>query len=340
MQGIIYVFFAFCFILSANAQVISKIAFGSCINQNKRAPLFRDVLANDPDVFIFLGDNIYGDSESIEVLKHKYDKLASKPEFQALKDSCTVLATWDDHDFGVNDGGREYPSKEESRSLFFDFWNTPANAERRKHNGVYDAPIFGKDGKKVQIILLDTRYFRDPLLDGEGLLNFHKPNASDTVTLLGDEQWKWLKEQLLKPADIRIVASSIQFDTPGNGFEAWANFPHDKQKILSIIKQTKANGIVFISGDVHWGELSRWENQSVYPLYDVTASSINKQCWVVKDNPTRLGKATRKNNYGMISINWETAPPSILLQVFNKKNKVVCEHKTTLDEISFGDVAK
>src|SRR5690606_24925566 len=96
-------------------------------------------------------------------LKKKYDKLGSQPGYKKLLTICPVLATWDDHDYGVNDGGLEYPKREESQQIFLDFFGVGKDSPRRKQKGVYHAAMFGPEDKRVQVILLDTRYFRSPL---------------------------------------------------------------------------------------------------------------------------------------------------------------------------------
>ena len=68
-----------------------------------------------------IGDNIYGDSEDVAVLREKYGMLGAEPGFQTLRMQTPVLATWDDHDYGINDGGAEFVSKVESQKAFNDF---------------------------------------------------------------------------------------------------------------------------------------------------------------------------------------------------------------------------
>ena len=140
---------------------ISKIAFGSCSNQNNPLLIFDVVVKHQPDLFVFLGDNIYGDTDNMKTLQAKYDRLAAKATFQNLKKNVPIIATWDDHDYGQNDSGRHYPKKEESKELFLKFFDEPADSERRKHEGIYTSNMYENKGKKVQIILLDNRTFRD-----------------------------------------------------------------------------------------------------------------------------------------------------------------------------------
>ena len=141
-----------------------KIAFGSCINQNNALDILDTVLMYQPDVFVFLGDNVYADTREVDVFKNEYNKLKAKPSFNRLIDHVPVFATWDDHDYGENDAGKYYPLKEDSRQIFLDFWNVPDSSERRNHQGVYDAVFFSLDTLVIQLILLDTRSFRDNLV--------------------------------------------------------------------------------------------------------------------------------------------------------------------------------
>ncbi len=108
----------------------NRAAFGSCAHQDKEQPIWEQVLAYDPELFIFLDDNIYGDTTDMAVLQAKYDKLAAKPGFQKLRAKSRIVATWDDHDFGCNDAGREYPKKAESKDIFLRFWQEPQGSPR------------------------------------------------------------------------------------------------------------------------------------------------------------------------------------------------------------------
>ncbi|MGH7127599.1 MAG: alkaline phosphatase D family protein, partial [Planctomycetaceae bacterium] len=164
---------------------LSKIAFGSCARQGRPQPIWEAIVETEPEVFLFIGDNIYGDTTDMAELKAKWEMLGSEPGYQKLKETCPILAVWDDHDYGANDAGREYPKKRESQQIFVDFFEDPADSPRRQREGVYLAKTFGPEGKRVQIILLDTRYFRSPLSKsgrkyeaGSGVHGGYAPNLS------------------------------------------------------------------------------------------------------------------------------------------------------------------
>ena len=110
-----------------------KIAFGSCGKQTHPLPIFHEVIKQNPNLFIFLGDNIYGDTHDMDVLKKKYQELGAKGSYQHLIQNTEVLATWDDHDYGQNDAGKHYPRKVESKEIFLEFFKEPQNSERYKH---------------------------------------------------------------------------------------------------------------------------------------------------------------------------------------------------------------
>src|SRR4051812_22323610 len=104
---------------------LERIAFGSCADQDKPLPIFDTIAATKPELLLLIGDNIYADLDKSrkvtpEVIKEKYDTLAKLPGYQKLKAACPILATWDDHDLGKNDGGAEFPLKDESQKLFLD----------------------------------------------------------------------------------------------------------------------------------------------------------------------------------------------------------------------------
>jgi len=324
---------------------ITKIAFGSCGNQDKNQPILDLVTRYKPDMFLFLGDNIYGDTKDMKELKAKYDKLGAKPEYQRLKANTKIFATWDDHDFGWNDAGRHYPFKKESKEIFLNFFDEPANCERRTRNGIYTSYAFGNWGKRVQIIMLDTRTFRDDLLPYKGAVKEDKryfyeldyaPHTSKDSTLLGQDQWKWLEQQFMEPADLRIICSSTQFAIEYNGYEAWANFPSEQRKMLDLIRKTHAGGVIFLSGDVHYSEISSFKEEGLYPIYDFTSSGITSTWHFSTPNKNRIEGPVMENHFGLLTIDWEGKDPSLKMECIDVKNNPRFEFTVPIKSIQFG----
>lgn len=304
--------FLFCFLsFSVQAQNL-RIAFGSCAHQDQSLPILKQIGDLQPDYFIYLGDNIYGDTRDSAVLAGKYAQLGSNPNYQYLKSKTKVLATWDDHDYGENDAGKYYPMQNVSKSLFLRFFEEPLNSPRFEHPGIYTSYEIKRAGKKVQLILLDMRTFRSDLclydrqtMQKDSIFFYdldYIPCSGSDSTFLGEQQWKWLEQQLQKKADLRIIASSTQFGHSYNGYESWNNFPSEKDRMIHLIQKSRANGVFFISGDVHYAELSELKVDGLYPLYDLTASGISQSWHFATPNVNRIQGPVMENHFGLLTI--------------------------------------
>ena len=157
---------------------------------------------------------------------------------------------------------------------------------------------FIKD-KKILLIGLDTRYFRSAL---EGEKRNYQSTSDISKTILGKKQWQWLERTFQKEADIIILVSSIQILATNHGFEKWSNFPHEKERLLSLIKEF-GKPVVLVSGDRHKAGIYKQDN-----LYELTSSSLNKPLpkWLVEvwdeTDPLLLGTMHYDMNYGVINI--------------------------------------
>jgi len=302
-------------------QPLSVIAFGSCADQEKPQPFWETILARSPDLFLYIGDTDYADTRDMEEMRAAYRLLGAQPGYRKLKRHCPILATWDDHDYGENDAGAEYPKKIESERIFLDFFDMPPDAPRRERPGVYHVQHFGPPARRVQVILLDTRYFRSPLkrrlvrLNGDGP---YGENPDPGATLLGAAQWAWLEEQLRRPARLRLIASSIQVLAHEHHRERWGAFPHERQRLFRLIRETGAERVLFISGDRHHGELSRIDGVAGYPLYDLTASGLNvARGWRDEPNRYRVGRLCGDDHFGLIRLDWNHHDPIIFLELYD-----------------------
>lgn len=299
--------------LAENAS-LERIAFGSCLRQDRPQKIWNDILAVDPQLFLMIGDNVYGDVSSGEMreLKAAYAVLDANPDFRRARSSVPFMAIWDDHDYGANDAGAEFPLKEEAERLFRQFWQIPDTDPRAGRPGLYTSSIVGPPGRRVQIVLLDTRTFRSPLkrTDRRGARGKERylPDADPAKTILGPAQWAWLTEKLRRPADLRLVISSIQVLADGHGWERWGNLPKERQKLFDLIRETGAGRIVFLSGDRHRGALYRNADDSAYPLYEITSSSLNLPfADPAEIGPHQLGRTFGRANFGVIAIDWKAS---------------------------------
>jgi len=310
------------------ATVISRIAFGSCADQDKPLPIFETIAAARPELMLFLGDTMYADLDrrvevTPQVIRDKYTQLSRLPSFQKLQAACPrMLGTWDDHDYGINDAGAEWKHKAEAQQALLDFYKVPPDDPRRRREGVYHAQIFGPPGQRLQVILLDTRYHRSPLkkgaLDPRLRLAPYLPNTDPDATILGHEQWRWLEEQLQQPAELRLLVSSIQVLADEHPFEKWANFPRERERLYELLRRTGAEGVLILSGDRHHGEISLDTRVLDYPLYDITASGFNQasKTWRAPErNSRRVAAMPYGDHFGWIAVDWKQPDPQILVQL-------------------------
>lgn len=305
----------------------TRFALGSCLWDTGGAPVLDVVMAAKPQAFVWLGDNIYGDTRDMALLASKYKILGDNPRFKALKAMCPQLPIWDDHDYGENNAGTEYPQKVASQKIFQDFWGVPAVDPRRQRAGIYDSRIFGSGERKVQFILLDGRYNRTA----------SKEDVNGTM--LGEAQWKWFAEQLAVPSAIKVVCSGIQVVPDEHGFEGWFEFAKEHKRLYDTIKASKAPGVFFVSGDQHWAELSKAPGVLGYPAYDLTASSLDRT-YPLPVNSRRVGAATPDPNFGMIVIEWDAATPVIRFQIRSATDgRSILDHAVPLAELKQPGVA-
>ena len=318
----------------SEAAPVSRFAFGSCAGQDEPQPIWDAVLAESPEVWIWAGDNVYGDTEDMQVLRAKYGRLLGQPGYQRLRETgIPILGTWDDHDFGVNDGGTEYPQKKASQQVFLDFFGVAEDSPRRQREGVYHAQTFGDPGQRVQVIVLDTRYHRSPLLTypryADSDRRVYRPDSDPESTVLGEEQWAWLQRQLLEPAELRLIVSSIQVVSGEHRFEKWMNFPRERRRFLDLLRTTQAEGVVVLSGDRHHAELSRLHVPDFYPLYDLTSSGLNKSSPRTgaaaqrpqEPNRHRIGRTFRGHHFGVVEVDWEQPDPQVRLSIVNQQGE-------------------
>lgn len=298
------------------------IAFGSCNNQNLKNPLWDDILDNKPSYWIWGGDNIYSDTDNMSLMKNHYNKLLNQKEYQILKKQMSVHGTWDDHDYGLNDGGLEFEAKDKSQQLFLDFLEVPPNHQRRKRKGVYYSQLIEGSKGKIKLIILDTRYFRSALSPSKNPKARYEPNKGKEGTMLGVEQWNWLDKEIKNSnADFNLIVSSIQFVSKEHGYEKWANMPHETEKLLNMISKYKAKGVIILSGDRHISEFSKINLSGLtYPLVDFTSSGLTHAYsnFTSEPNQNRIGYVVSDLSFGLLKFNFKTK--TVIMQMRGDNN--------------------
>ena len=319
--------------------LLTRVAFGSCLHQDDPQPVWDAISEAQPDLFLLIGDSIYLDTTNAVEKAEAYERQRSNPGFREFLKTCPAWwGVWDDHDYGYNDAGGEYPQRELSQNLFLEFVGEPESSPRWTREGLYGARLYGPPGRQVQIILLDTRSFRgplrrmDPRMPGEGP---YEATTNRAATLLGPQQWIWFREQLRRPAQVRLIVSGIQVVAQDHHWEKWMNFPHERRLLLDMISDTEGDGIIFLSGDRHHAELSMLSAGAPYPLYDLTSSSLNMKpdTPLAEINPLRVSQVYDGDNFGLVSIDWAKPDPLITLEIRSDRGETVIQHSFGLSAI-------
>jgi alkaline phosphatase D len=301
------------------------IAFGSCNKLDKPQHMFDAIAANNPNLWIWLGDIIYADTTNMKVLAAEYKQLKTGPEYRKLRAKAQIVGIYDDHDFGTNDCGKGYPMKKQSKKCLMDFLDVPNNSPLRKREGSYQSYTFGQGGQKIKVIIMDTRYFRDTLYKDPTNQHRYLPNVKGDI--LGEAQWKWLEHELkTSDASLNILCSSIQVLSDEHSFEKWGNFPNCRKRLLSIIAQSKPKNLMILSGDRHMAEVSKMDIGLPYPLYDFTSSGLTHiRSGTTEANRLRDGNMIVKKNFGLLKIRWDGDHPTVTMQVRGLQNEMYQE---------------
>lgn len=316
----------------------TQIAFGSCIDERKHNHrIWKALNSKKPDVMVFMGDNLYfqhsdlNQDTTLDTLKIYYDRLAKTPGLQQLRESSTeILAIWDDHDYGPNDSDSTFPLKKLTQTQFLNFWyGTPLDAEHRP--GIYRSVFYEIGDKTIQVILLDTRFFRTPwkrdLRIDEQSYGAIVPTTESGVTMLGDEQWTWLEDRFQQQADLHILVSSIQVLPVDHDSERWDGMPKARDRLLQLISNASAYTII-LSGDRHLAEVSKLPRSEYtdlkHDLYEFTSSPMTSGAGHGRKEVNRyraLKNNVRVNNFGLLTIDWSA--DTIKAEFINRRGRAV-----------------
>jgi len=303
------------------------LALGSCTYINEPAydrpgraygdtyGIFEAIADKEPDMMLWLGDNIYlrePDWGSWSGYLHRYTHTRSTPEMQRLLRRTTHAAIWDDHDFGPNDGDGSFVGSKMAREAFDLFWPNPTKGVPGVEGitsmfSYYDADIF----------LMDDRTFRVP-----GDLRTSEP------ALLGKAQLDWLIRALkYSDASFKLVAIGGQVLNTGAVYENYATIPNERNELLRRIEEEGIKGVVFLTGDRHFTELSALKLKDDRTLYDLTTSPLTSGPYTPKEtNDLRVeGTVVGERNFSTLEFAGAKGARRMLIRVFDSTGKQLWE---------------
>lgn len=288
--------------------------------------IFNKINDRKPDLMLWLGDNVYYrevDYYTLGGMQHRYTHDRSIPELQPLLASTPHYAIWDDHDFGPDDSDWSWVQKERSYEVFKEFWGNPSFGLNGK-NGCTTLFQYGD----ADFFLLDDRYYRTP--------NYCKtcPDRS----LLGKEQLEWFLAALAASrAEYKIVAIGGQvLTTSMNNETAFHFFPAERDSILKFIERENIKGVIFLTGDRHYTELSAIQNAAGNWVYDLTVSPFTSGTYsgaeLKEKNDLRVpGTVVDQHNFGLLRFSGLRKSREIEIKIVNFEGKEMWTKTITHD---------
>ncbi len=303
----------------ASDTLVTCLSVASCNNQEGDQSFWAAIKGRKPQMFLYIGDCVYGDpgwdgGPDLGSLRRAYERLNGHASFRDFRREVPMLQVWDDHDFGFNDTGAAWPFKRWSEHIYETFWNSPEDV--RSHEGVYHSRIHGPVGRRLQIILLDTRYKRSNLVlpaAGEVLpvKGRYVPDTREGAQMLGEEQWRWLEGELAKPAEMRLLVSSIQVLSDAHLWEGWELMPRERERLYATLAARAGGGVAILSGDRHVGGIYRKAVPGfANGLWEMTASSLNRpnasneEATAREPDAHRMGICVGDGNFGEVTLDW------------------------------------
>jgi len=291
-----------------NARTPFTVAFGSCarVERYPIQPIWTALQARNPNLMLWLGDNVYADTLDPKILAECYQRQRGLPEMQQFIRAVPQLAIWDDHDYGLNDSDKSNPIKVESLEIFRRYWANPAYGLPHTP-GVFFSFGYGA----VDFFMLDNRYHRDSPL---------APDGPDK-TALGAEQKNWLKSQLrASRATFKIIASGQPWnDEKGPGGESWEAFSHERAELFTFIREANISGVVLLSGDNHVGELNclTESKNGGYDLFEASGSPLAQDpsvSWLNYRNILRMRQVYFSgSNFGLLAFDFTQKDPTLTI---------------------------
>lgn len=248
-----------------------KFAVCSCMDDARHEPkIWRDLIENSPDVVFFIGDSVYADrgaKNKIADPSHLWKRFCESRmtlEIYFSRKLIPIFAVWDDHDFGKNDSGADYQFVEESQASFLRFFAQEGShcSYLEKGPGISSAVRLGDQ----QFILLDGRSFRA------------HTGSEDRFAQWGEAQERWALKKVGAANGVTWLLNGSQF-FPGMPWRESVSRDH-KKNLIGFVKELRAiqKKVIFVSGDVHYSEISQIEEAALgYKTFEITSSPVHSQ---------------------------------------------------------------
>jgi len=321
---------------SESAEEDFEFLTGSCalmLNGIGRIPfpgfshyIFKRMKKKGGDFMLWLGDNTYYFGKDYESGENMFQRqLKQRRKYPILNDflgSLPQYAIWDDHDFGPNNADSSFQLKEDALKVFQHFW--PNTYPDQK---VFKGNYFSFRYADCDFYMTDGRFWRSA------------PGDS-SASMLGETQMTWLKKQLItSTATFKFIAVGSQVIDNSNFGEYYQQYPREYNELLSFITDNNVKGVIFLTGDKHFTELTRHVSERGYPFYDFTCSPLTSppvpiRLFGLKSNPQRVnGFVYNFKNFGKLKIEGKKGARIAIIQVFDRRGGKHWEYRIHQEEL-------
>jgi alkaline phosphatase D len=295
--------------------------------------IFETMAKSNAQFNIWLGDNWYTrevDYSSAWGLNYRASHDRAVKSLQPFMASMPQYAIWDDHDFGPNDACKSYILKSQSRDVFNNYFLNPTSGEDNK--GIYTQFSYSD----ADFFLMDDRFFRS----NENLEDSVNGFPNKEKTFFGTQQLDWLKNALLtSKATFKFIVTGNQVLNAFNQFESMQHYSYEYHSLLDFLKNHEINGIVFLTGDRHHGEIMKLDRVGSYPLFDITlsplTSGVAKPAKSETNNPQRVPNTlVEAQHFGKLSISGAKNERVLKLDFVGIKGDILATWSISQKEIS------
>ena len=313
-----------CFFLAAEETPWNRTSYGGGYE------IFGAIADKAPDLMVWLGDNLYfqpPDEFDPASMAARYRRQRAHPALSRLLVAAPHLAIWDDHDYGPNDADMSYGLKGESLALFTRYWPNPSF-------GLPGAPgIYGRARMgDVDLFLLDDRWYRSA----------ERRRDEAGKTMFGAAQLEWLRNALAHSrAPLKLVVNGSQMWNRVDRFEGFNHYADEQKALFDWLLAQRVEGLLFATGDRHFGELLKLERPAAYPLYEFTSSPLTSRPWADPDaaeraNPDLVpGTLVGTRQFGLIRVSGPAKDRRIALESYDQKGTLLWRHELKARDLRF-----
>ena len=287
-----------------------------------------DAMANKKANFmIWLGDNVYlrePDWNSQTGIFHRYTHDRSIPELQRFLASTHHYAILDDHDYGPNDSDRSFWNKNQTLDAFELFWANPSYGA-----GELKGAISFFNYGDADFFLLDNRTYRTP-----------NKLIAENKTQLGEKQLQWLFDNLVSSsATFKFVVIGGQLLSTSEVYKSYSNygFENERQKIIDFIYENDLTNIIFLTGDVHFSEISVLHQEGKPTIWDITSSPLNSGVntnALNQNNTLRIPESVvMERNFVEIGISGPTKQRKLKITYYDYNGKELFTHEILSEKV-------